>query len=105
MILCLALLLKKKRPIVIEHIYRFWNEILKQGKIDVAKKSLDAAKHKARQMIDIATVEHTDARDVGTENICLQAIRQLEIDKLLRTEGWSEKQFNTTSYQTNLVDI
>ncbi|MCI6473919.1 MAG: hypothetical protein MSA31_09745 [Bacteroidales bacterium] len=31
-----------------------------------------------------------------SEWICLQAIRELEIDKFLKDEGWSEIQINTT---------
>ena len=38
------------------------------------------------------TTEHTDAREIGAEWVCLQAIRELEIDRFLRREGWSEIQ-------------
>ena len=38
------------------------------------------------------TLEHTDARDIGAEWLCLQAIRQIKFDKFLRSLGWSEEQ-------------
>ena len=41
-------------------------------------------------------LKHTDARDIGAEWVCLLAIREVEIDRLLRREGWSEIQINTT---------
>ena len=44
-------------------------------------------------------MEHTDAREVGAEWICLQAIRELEIDRFLEKEGWSEIQINTALAQ------
>ena len=45
--------------------------------------------------MDVNTVRHTDARDVGAEWICLQAIRELEIDRFLERQGWNEIQINT----------
>ena len=44
-------------------------------------------------------MEHTDAREVGAEWKCLQAIRELEIDKFLEREGWSEIRINTALAQ------
>lgn len=44
--------------------------------------------------MDVNTVRHTDARDVGAEWICLQAIRELEIDRFLERQGWNEIQIN-----------
>ena len=40
--------------------------------------------------MDVDSMKHTDAREVGAEWLCLQAIRQLELDKMLIGEGWSE---------------
>ncbi|MDD6759249.1 MAG: IS1634 family transposase, partial [Paraprevotella sp.] len=51
---------------------------------------------KAERLVDVNTVRHTDARDVGAEWICLQAIRELEIDRFLERQGWNEIQINTT---------
>ena len=45
--------------------------------------------------MDVNTVRHTDARDVGAEWICLQTIRELEIDRFLERQGWNEIQINT----------
>ena len=46
-------------------------------------------------------MKHTDARDIGAEWVCLLAIREVEIDRLLRREGWSDIQINTT--QAHLI--
>ena len=40
-------------------------------------------------------MEHTDAREVGAEWLCKQAIDQLEIDKFLKQQGWSKMQIDT----------
>jgi len=73
----------------------YWQEILKNGSIDVVKSVVEESRQKAERLVDVNTIKHTDAREVGAEWICLQAIRELEIDKFLKNEGWSEIQINT----------
>lgn len=74
---------------------KFWDGILSSGSIDAVEKSIEDSRWKAERLVDVDTVRHTDARDIGAEWICLQAIRELEIDKFLEREGWSEIQINT----------
>ncbi|NLH57368.1 MAG: IS1634 family transposase [Rikenellaceae bacterium] len=81
---------------VCSHIERFWAQIMGSGKIDTARSSYDDAKRKARKLVDIDTIQHTDAREVGAENVCLQAIRELQLDTFLGHEGWSERKVNAT---------
>lgn len=78
------------------YIEKFWQEMIDNGKIDAARDSYDEAKRKARKLIDVDTVKHTDAREVGAENVCLQAIRELQLDKFLEREGWTERKINAT---------
>lgn len=47
-------------------------------------------------MVDVKTIEHTDAREVGAENVCLQAIQELQIDKFLQRQGWNERKIQST---------
>ena len=81
---------------VCAYIDKFWEAIRSGGKIDAARDSYDKAGRKARRLIDVSTIKHTDAREVGAENVCLQAIRELQIDQFLRREGWSERRINAT---------
>lgn len=78
------------------YIDTFWEQIKAGGKIDAARGSYDAAERKARRLIDVSTVRHTDAREAGAESVCLQAIRELQIDTFLRHEGWSGRRINAT---------
>lgn len=78
------------------YIEKFWSQIKDSGKIDSARTSYDEAERKARKLIDVNTIQHMDAREVGAENVCLQAIRELQIDTFLRHEGWSERKINST---------
>ena len=49
------------------YIAKFWAQILDSGKIDAARSSYDDAIRKARRLIDINTIQHTDARDAASE--------------------------------------
>ena len=81
---------------VLGYIDKFWQEILASGKMDVSRESYDEAGRKARRLIDVNTVRHTDAREVGAENVCLQAIRELQLDAFLVREGWTERRIDAT---------
>ena len=73
----------------------FWDKMVAEGSIDAVKKTIEESRKKAERLIEVDTVKHTDAREIGAENICLQAIRELKLDKFLEDEGWSEVQINT----------
>lgn len=78
------------------YIEKFWTQIKDSGKIDAAHSSYDEAERKARRLIDVNTIQHADAREVGAENVCLQAIKELQLDTFLQREGWSERKINAT---------
>ena len=73
----------------------FWRAMVNGGSIDAVQEDIEASREKAGRLIDVDTVEHTDAREVGAEWMCLQALRELEIDRFLAREGWSEVEVNT----------
>lgn len=79
-----------------DYVDKFWRQMRDNGKIDAARESYDEAERKARRLIDVNTVKHTDAREVGAENVCLQAIRELQIDEFLSRQGWNERKINAT---------
>lgn len=73
----------------------FWEQMLANGSIDVVRDTIEQSRKKAERLVDVNTVKHTDAREIGAEWICLQALRELKIDKFLQREGWSEVRINT----------
>lgn len=70
--------------------------MVNNGSIDAVKTTMEESRKKAERLVDVNTIQHTDAREIGAEWVCLLAIRELEIDKFLSREGWSEMQINTT---------
>ncbi|MGL5636400.1 MAG: IS1634 family transposase [Bacteroidales bacterium] len=73
-----------------EHIDKYWTMMIEQGSVDIVQQIIEESTSEARRMIDIESMEHTEAREVGAEWLCLQAIRQLELDKMLSAQGWSD---------------
>jgi len=74
-------------PIVSANIDRFYHQMIKENRIDVLPKT---GKNKDWQTIDMNSLRNKDVREVGAEWLCLQAIRQLKIDKFLESQGWEE---------------
>ena len=74
----------------------FWQEMVNNGSIDAVKTTMEESRQKAERLVDVNTIKHTDAREIGAEWVCLQVIRELEIDRFLQREGWSEKMIDTT---------
>lgn len=73
----------------------YWNRMIELGKMDSIRKCIEESRCKAERLVDVNTIKHTDARDVGAEWICLQAIRELEIDRFLARKGWTEHKIDT----------
>lgn len=74
---------------------KYWKEMVSAGSVDAVRRTIAESRREAERLVDADTVEHTEAREVGAEWICLQAIRELQIDKFLECEGWSEIKINT----------
>ena len=81
---------------VVRHLaLKYWQKMLDEGSVDAVRRTIEESRQEAKRLVDVDTVKHTDAREVGAEWICLQAIRELQIDKFLEREGWSEIRINT----------
>lgn len=81
---------------VCRYVHSFGKEMKQKGTIDAARESYEESVRKAHRLVDVKTIEHTDAREVGAKNVCLQAIRELQIDKILQRQGWTERKIQST---------
>ena len=79
--------------------------MITDGSIDRFDKLENEANKEKERYIDLDTVEHTDARKVGAEWLCKQAIDQLEIDKFLKQQRWSKMQINTALLRLDKTDL
>ena len=74
----------------------YWKRMRDEGGIDRFDSKKAKARSEASHCVDIDSVEHTDARNVGAEWLCKQAMdEQLSLEDFLRTEGWTENSINT----------
>ena len=73
----------------------YWAEMVQTGSVDIVQNLIEQSRPKAERLVDVDTVKHTDAREIGAEWICLQALRELKVDEFLRHEGWSEIKIDT----------
>lgn len=86
---------KDMDSVVVERAEQYWRQMVEQGSIDSFDKARQASEAKASRLVDVDTLKHPDARDVGAEWICLQALRELGVDGFLKSEGWSSTKINT----------
>jgi len=63
--------------------------LLKENKIDVLNQLRSASGDWER--VDLRTLKNEDVRELGSEWMSLQALRELGIDQFLRTRGWDEE--------------
>lgn len=75
-------------PLVIKWTTKWWNMIAARGKLDLTTYDKDS------RMVDIDTIKHNDAREVGSEWKCYNTWQQLGIDELLRARVLANKRYS-----------
>jgi hypothetical protein len=71
----------------IEQLARYYLEEVKR------KKRYDINQGKAEwEAVNMSTLKNKDAREIGAEWLCKQAVDQLGIGNFLRQSGWEEDQ-------------
>ena len=65
------------------------SRLIKENKIDVLKQMQKTCGD--WETVDLNTLKNSDVRELGSEWMSLQALRELEIDRFLRTRGWDEE--------------
>ncbi len=69
---------------------RYWQRMIDEGGIDRFNQKENLSQKESERYIDLDTVEHTDARNVGAEWLCKQTIDRLGLEDFLRCQGWNE---------------
>lgn len=77
--------------VVRRKIDEYWSRMVEENALDIIPQAVEASKTKAGKLVDTDTLEHKEARDIGAEWLCLQALRQVGFDRFLRSLGWSEE--------------
>jgi len=85
-------------PVVEAYIEQFYQQLSKEKRIDVPTKT---GKSKNWQTIDINTIRNKDVREMGSEWLCYQGLKQLKMDGFLESKGWSPEK--TALAMTHLI--
>jgi len=65
----------------------YWDKLIKTNKVDASDKAFE----KSKRMVDADTLKHKDAREIGAEWMCYQALNQLNFNEKLKSLGWEEE--------------
>ena len=74
---------------------RYWERMIKEQTLDRFDKRKEKAEKEAERYIDLDTVRHADAREVGLEWLCKQTIDRLGLATFLKEQGWSKAETDT----------
>ena len=83
-------------PIVVEFARKYWHQIQEKGTLDINPSKDKKRIEKERELVYEDSITNGDARDMGTEWLCYQAIKQLCLEEFLRRKGWDEKEIQLT---------
>ena len=77
------------------YVEELFQKMIKDKKIDIAGYSSKSNK----KLVDFESIENKNVREFGAENICLQAVEQLELKSFLKTQNWSDEKIQLTISQ------
>lgn len=84
---------QEEDPEVKRYVEDFWQRILLSKKLDI--KSAE----KLSRMVDMDTLQHSNAREIGAENIAYQTWEKLNLTPLLLSVGFSPEQAKLAATQ------
>lgn len=81
-------LFEEQDPHVLRLADQYWGQLVASGKIDASEQGFE----KKQRMVDMDTLTHKDAREVGAEWMCFQGMEQLKINQFLESLNWDQQQ-------------
>lgn len=80
-------------PIVKHYVEELWQRIVASKKLDLA------SVEKLSRMVNMDTLQHTHAREIGAENIAYQTWEKLQLTPLLLSHGFTPEQASLAATQ------
>ena len=77
------------------YVDELFNKMLKEKRIDI----VGFPSKSKKKLVDFESIENKNVREFGAENICLQAVEQLELKSFLESQNWSNQQIQLTIAQ------
>lgn len=80
-------------PVVKHYVEAFWQRIVASNKFDLV------ATEKLSRMVNMDTLQHSNAREIGAENIAHQSWEKLQLTPLLLSQGFTPDQARLAATQ------
>jgi transposase len=80
-------------PVVNGYVSALWKRIVEEKRLDIG------TIEKRSRMIDVETMVHSNAREVGSEWMCHQTWDRLGLSSVLSSQGWKEEQIRLAAAQ------
>ncbi len=80
-------------PIVKQYVEEFWQRIVGSKKLDLV------SSEKLSRMVNMDTLQHSNAREIGAENIAYQTWEKLQLTPLLLSVGFTPEQAKLAATQ------
>lgn len=84
-------------PVVRELTEKYWKLIIEKGRVDLSGEKKQ--KNETRTKVYADSIRHKEARELGGEWLCYQALDQLGLPSFLSTLGWSDEQIRLACTQ------
>jgi hypothetical protein len=76
-------LFEESDPVVLHYISSLWERMITEKRIDLPSESLT----KQKKLVDVDTIEHRRVREIGTEWLSLQALKELQLHNFFEQLG------------------
>lgn len=80
-------------PVVNGYVSALWQRIIEEKQLDIG------TIEKRGRMIDVETMVHSNAREVGSEWMCHHTWERLGLSSLLLSQGWTDEQIRLAAAQ------
>jgi len=80
-------------PVVRDYVEALWQRIIENNRLDIPSAS------KRKRMVDVNTIGHSHAREIGSEHICHQTWNRLQLSEVLSSKGWEDEQIALAATQ------
>ncbi len=77
---------EEQDPIVKKYVEDLWQRIVASQKLDIQ------SVEKLSRMVNADTLQHSNVREIGAENICHNTWHKLQLTELLLTNGFTDEE-------------
>ena len=78
-------------PVVNQMVEDLWSRLISENRIDTGQQAAKPVRAKDRELVYADSLRHRDVREIGSEWLCCQALKQLRLADFLSNQGLEEQ--------------